>query len=67
MCNNSNRSKHCLFDTGPDTRFDSNLANILVTNHLVNNLVVNLLSVILATGSFLFGFQILVSNVTPDS
>ena len=28
-------------DTGSDTRFDSNLVNILVKNNLVNNLVVH--------------------------
>ena len=30
-----------LKDTGSDTRFDSNLVNILVKNNLVNNLVVH--------------------------
>ena len=29
-------------DTGSNTRFDSNLVNILVVNNLVNNLVVHL-------------------------
>ena len=29
------------YDTGSDTRFDSNLVNILVKNNLVNNLVVH--------------------------
>ena len=38
---------HCIFiDTWPGTSFDFNLVNILVTNNLVNNLVVNILSVV---------------------
>ena len=43
-------------DTGSDTRFDSNLVNILVVNNLVNNLVVHLL----------FGLQILASDLMAD-